>query len=658
MCGIAGILTTELNFAAAVPLTHMQEALKHRGPDDAGQWSQPQGLAHYAHTRLAVLDLSSAGHQPMSTPDGRFCITFNGEIYNFAELRGGLERDGVTFHTRCDTEVILRIYEKHGADGVKLLRGMFAFALWDERERACVLARDRFGIKPLYYTQQGERLIFASELRAILASGLVQKETDGCALTRYLETGSVPEPLTMADGVKMLEAGCVLQWRDGKTQSRRWWNIAFPDTGRLTTRTEAAKLTRKALQDSVEHHFVSDVPVGIFLSGGVDSTALLALAHATGRRNIRTFSVGVDDATRDESALARRTAGHFGAQHTELRLTADTARELFAKFLNVVDQPTIDGFNTFCVAGLAREHGMKVVLSGLGGDELFGGYPSFAKLPLLWKLSRGLGPLRGMAGTFLQWMKPRSPLVRLASALRDGGSLEQVYDAFRGIFSSADARQLAAWWMKGAVESKRPSEQDQQSESERDSVSALERRRYMRTQLLRDSDVMFRGVFSSAKARRLAASLMKAVLERKQPPKHEQQKEGGRDRVSALEMRRYMRNQLLRDSDVMSMAHGLELRVPLVDSVLFDAVSQISPELRLRPGKQLLIDAVPEIPEWILGRPKSGFLFPYEDWLSTPEWQSMFADALRDVPVPVETWYQRWAVFMFRHWQAISGAVN
>jgi asparagine synthase (glutamine-hydrolysing) len=598
MCGIAGILTTELNFASAVPLKHMQEALKHRGPDDAGQWSQPQGLAHYAHTRLSVLDLSSAGHQPMSTPDGRFCITFNGEIYNFAELRGGLERDGVTFHTRCDTEVILRIYEKHGADGVKLLRGMFAFALWDERERTCVLARDRFGIKPLYYTQQGDRLIFASELRAILASGLVEKKTDGFALTRYLETGSVPEPLTMADGVQMLEAGCVLQWRDGKTQSRRWWNIAFPDTGRLTTRTEAAKLTRKALQDSVEHHFVSDVPVGIFLSGGVDSTALLALAHATGRRNLRTFSIGVDDAARDESALARRTAEQFGTQHTELHLTADTARELFAKFLNVVDQPTIDGFNTFCVAGLAREHGMKVVLSGLGGDELFGGYPSFAKLPLLWKLSRALGPLRGMAGTLLQWMKPRPPLVRLACALRDGGSREQVYDAFRGIFSNADARKLAAWWMNDAVDRKRQPE-----------------------------------------------------------PEQEQQNQNEPDRVSALEMRRYMRNQLLRDSDVMSMAHGLELRVPLVDSVLFDSVSRISSELRLRPGKQLMIDAVPEIPEWTRSREKSGFLFPYEDWLSTPEWQVMFADALRDVPVPVESWYQRWAVFMFRHWQSTSGAV-
>jgi asparagine synthase (glutamine-hydrolysing) len=595
MCGIAGILTTESGFAASAPLNRMQQALQHRGPDDAGLWSQRQGLAHYAHTRLSVLDLSSAGHQPMSTPDGRFCITFNGEIYNFAELRGSLEREGVTFHTRCDTEVILRLHEKRGVDGVRLLRGMFAYAIWDEQERTCLLARDRFGIKPLYYTQQGDCLIFASELRAILASGLVEKKTDGLALARYLETGSVPEPLTMAGGIQMLEAGCVLQWHEGKTEFRRWWSIAFPEGGRLSTRAEAAKLTRKALQDSVEHHFVSDVPVGIFLSGGVDSTALLALAHATGRRNIRTFTIGVDDAARDESPLARRTAEHFGTEHSELRLTADTARGLFAKFLTVVDQPTIDGFNTFCVAGLAREHGMKVVLSGLGGDELFGGYPSFEKLPLLWKLSSALGPLRGMAATLLQGMNLRPPLVRLASALRDGGSREQVYDAFRGVFSSPDARHLAAWWTKAAVTEKNL-------------------------------------------------------------PEQEPQKWGTRDRISALEMQRYMRNQLLRDSDVMSMAHGLELRVPLVDSSLFDTVSRISSELRLRPGKQLLIDAVPEIPEWILQRPKSGFLFPYEDWLSTPEWQRMFEEALRDVPVPVESWYQRWAVFIFRHWLTTSGA--
>lgn len=594
MCGIAGILTTDREADHAGSLMRMNQALRHRGPDDHGTWHQRDGIAHFTNTRLSILDLSAAGHQPMSTPDGAYTITFNGEIYNFAELRAGLEREGVAFQTHSDTEVILRLYEKHGANGVELLRGMFAFALWDEHQRTCLLARDRFGIKPLYVAQEGTRVVFASELRTILASGLMQPKTNGQALTRYLQTGSVPEPWTIASGVRMLEAGSTLQWQDGKSQSRRWSSIAFPSVQLSMTPVEASAQTRAALLDSVEHHFVSDVPVGIFLSAGLDSTALLALAHSTGRRNIRTFSIGVDDPARDECALARRTAQHFGTQHSELRLTAEKARELFAKFLEVMDQPTIDGFNTYCVAGLAREHGTKVVLSGLGGDELFGGYPSFMKLPLLRKISRTLGPLRGAAGALLQKIKRRPPLVRLGSALQDGASLEQLYDAFRGIFSSNQAHKLAEWMMREPIENE---EQEQDHEQERG---------------------------------------------------HEQ------DMISALELRRYMRNQLLRDSDVMSMAHGLELRVPLVDGPLFDAVSRIPAPLRLRPGKQLLMDAVPEIPEWVRQRRKTGFIFPYDQWLATPEWQAMFADALRNLPVPVTSWYQRWAVFVFRHWQKTS----
>jgi asparagine synthase (glutamine-hydrolysing) len=592
MCGIAGILSLEQGFDATVPLRKMQQAVCHRGPDDAGLWSQRDGLAHFAHHRLSILDLSAAGHQPMSVADGRFTIAYNGEIYNFTALRSGLEREGVAFRTRSDTEVILRLYERHGADCVKLLRGMFAFALWDDQAHSCLLARDRFGIKPLYFARQGSRLLFASELRTILASGLVERAADSHSLSRYFQTGSVPEPLTMANGVQMLESGCLLQWKDGKSQPRRWWHLAFPSPTPSITAVSAAALTRAALLDSVEHHFVSDVPVGIFLSGGIDSTALLALAHATGRTNIRTFSVGIDNSSADESALARRTAAHFGTRHEELRLTADSARELFSRFLHAVDQPTIDGFNTYCVSQLARQHGMKVVLSGLGGDELFGGYPSFQKLPMLWKSSRLLGSWCGQAGSWLQQLSSRPQLHRLADALAQGGSEASVYDAFRGVFSGADARKLAQWLTNSQPFIESPDVDGQN-----------------------DPDP--------------------------------------RNRVSALEMRRYMLNQLLRDSDVMSMAHGLELRVPFIDSALFDVVSRVPADIRLRRGKQLLLDAVPEIPEWIRRRPKRGFLFPYEQWLATSEWQAMFADALRGIPVPAATWYQRWAVFVLRHWQSV-----
>jgi asparagine synthase (glutamine-hydrolysing) len=267
---------------------------------------------------------------------------------------------------------------------------------------------------------------------------------------------------------------------------------------------------------------------------------------------------------------------------------------LFARFLDRVDQPTIDGFNTFCVAGLAREHGMKVVLSGLGADELFGGYPTFARLPQLHGMSRMLGPLRAVAGALLRKIKDSPPLVRLGSALCEGGTWSQLYDAFRGVYGSVEARQLAEWLTGKTV---------QENQSAEDSGAP------------RDPA----------------------------------------DRVSAMELSRYMRNQLLRDGDVMSMAHGLELRLPFVDSGLFDVMSRVPAKLRLQPGKQLLLDAVPEIPEWVRSRPKSGFLFPYEQWLSTPEWQRMFAEALRDLPVPAQSWYQRWAVFMLGHWQQARG---
>ena len=591
MCGIAGILSQSSLSADNDEALHlMQQALRHRGPDDQGIWRSPSGKTAFVHTRLSILDLSAAGHQPMSTTDGRLTLTFNGEIYNFLELRTTLEQEGVTFGTRTDTEVILQLYEKYGEDCLLHLRGMFAFALWDEQEQSCFLARDRFGIKPLYYAQANGRLTFASEARALAAGGLPNRETDPAALALYFQTGSVPEPLAMNRVVRMLEAGHSLRWKNGAVQHRRWWQIAFP-AGEEMTVARAAAVTRKALLDTVDHHFISDVPVGIFLSGGVDSTALLALAHATGRRNIQTFSIGVDDPGRDESSLAQRTAKHFGTCHHELKLSADKARELFTRFLDVVDQPTIDGFNTFTVAGLARDNGMKVVLSGLGGDELFAGYPSFEKIPLLHQFSKMLGPFRGLAGIGLAKLRNKPQMVRLGSALADGGSLEQLYDAFRGVFSSADARRLSQHFT---------------GELPKFAMSGQER-------------IEIQSVAN---------------------------------KISALELRRYMLNQLLRDSDVMSMAHGLELRVPLVDSALFDAIATIPAALRLRQGKQLLLDAVPEIPDWIRQRPKSGFLFPYEKWLATPEWQGLFADALKNLPVSLTSWYQRWAVFVFSRWLA------
>ncbi|MFO1486234.1 MAG: asparagine synthase (glutamine-hydrolyzing) [Verrucomicrobiaceae bacterium] len=584
MCGIAGQFgKVSADFASKALV-----ALRHRGPDGQGTWHAEQVVL--VHTRLAILDLSEGGNQPMHCAEAGLSIAFNGEIYNFHELRAEMEGKGVVFHTRSDTEVLLRLYEQEGEAMTRRLRGMFAFALWDAGERRAFLARDPFGIKPLYYSFSDGTLSFASELRVLQKTGLTGSKLDAVALMGFFETGSVAEPRTLLEGVRCLPAGHQLTWQEGQVQERRFWSLQFGHAEMSST--EATQMTRAALLDSVEHHFVSDVPVGLFLSGGVDSTALLALAHQTGRRELSTFSIGVDDERLDESSIAARTAAHFGAKHHELRLNASALGEGFPRFLSHMDQPSIDGFNTFTVAGFARQNGMKVVLSGLGGDEMFGGYPSFERVPRLAaaaRLAHRLGIAR-MAGPLMERHMPKLPLRRVGSLLQREPTIPHTYRAFRGIFTRKTARELAARYAGCRPE-----------EVQDDPVPG---------------DV---------------------------PAGDE------KDQVSACELSLYMRNQLLKDSDVMSMAHGLELRVPLVDRVLFESVSRIPASQRLRPGKQLLLEAMPEVPEWVANQPKRGFLFPYEKWLAS-EWGGAFADVSRRLPEKRPTWYQRWSAFMLERW--------
>ena len=591
MCGIAGILSSQTAEADRLeaPLIRMQEALRRRGPDDTGLWVSACGRARFAHTRLAILDLSPAGHQPMLSADGALSIVFNGEIYNFRELRAALEHDGVKFETRSDTEVLLRLYEREGSAMVERLRGMFAFAIWDGRKGRGFLARDPLGIKPLYYVQREGRLAFASEVGALQKAGLAGRELDGGALRRYFESGSVGEPRTLLKNVRCLPAGHTLMWEDGGVKIRAFWRLRFDSSD---IRADAAvRLTREALLDSVRHHFISDVPVGVFLSGGIDSTAVLALSIATGQRDLQTFSIGVDDPGLDESSAAARTAAHFGTRHHELRLDAAAMSVSFPQFLACMDQPSIDGFNTFTVSGFARAQGMKVVLSGLGGDELFGGYPSFQRVPRLARLARLLHQVPGMSlcGGLMERCLPRPHWRRAAGLLRRQPSMTGAWRAFRGVFTSHEARALALRYTGDLSE----------VEPESDDMD-----------------------FSAADER---------------------------DQVSALELSLYMRNQLLKDSDVMSMAHGLELRVPLVDRQLFETVARIPADMRLQAGKRLLVDAVPEIPAWIAGAPKRGFLFPYEKWLSS-EWGGAFQEVGTRLPVARPSWYQLWSVFMLERW--------
>jgi asparagine synthase (glutamine-hydrolysing) len=583
MCGIAGILNSGLDRDdLELLLRRFTRDLHHRGPDDSGQFISKNGAAGLASTRLAIQDLSAAGHQPMATTDGRYTIVFNGEVYNFKQLRAELEADGESFSSDSDTEVILKMYRRYGPDCVREFAGMFGIAIWDEVDGSCFIARGPLGIKPLYYFEKNGRLIFASEIRAVLNSGLIPKKLCREAVTGYLLFGAVPEPLTLIEGVCALPAGHYMIWRDGKTRVTKFWDLEFGDDS--MSDAEAVRVVRDALDDSIGRHLVSDVPLGVFLSGGVDSTTVVALASGMTKTPLRTFCISFDNPEFNEGDIAARTANHFGTQHSDWRLDSATAKSLLPTFLERSDQPSIDGFNTFCVSKLAHDRGLKVVLSGLGGDELFGGYRSFQIVPFMVRASRLFDPIKAGVGELLQQRFASARTNRLGHFLTDLPITSAAYWAMRGIFTPREVVKLMPRFGCEAQDGK--------------------------TQL--------------------------PMFVPRQPTLE--------DEVSYLEVARYMRNQLLRDSDVMSMAWGLELRVPFVDVKLVNALQRIPAGLRLASGKRMLLSAVPEIPKWVRERPKQGFAFPFKEWL-TGEWQEVFRRIETESPIPLKSWYRSWCLF-------------
>jgi len=605
MCGIAGMLTPSLQSSTDRYIHLMQTALEHRGPDDRGIYLSANRDAALVHTRLAILDFSQNGHQPMSINDQRYWITFNGEIYNFLELRKQLEKEGETFFSHTDTEVILKLYAKYGERCVDFLRGMFAFAIWDDRQQVCFMARDPLGIKPFYYWYQGSTLIFASELRTILSTGIVPKQLSPMGLYTYLTNGSVSEPLTIIENVKILEAGNYLIWKSGSLQQKRYWEISFDSVSSSKNDgvSESIATTRLALLDSVKYHFISDVPVGVFLSGGIDSTAIVAIAKQIQQQELRTFSVVFNEEKWNEGAIAKRVAQDFGTLHTEYLVTADVGKSLLPEFWRSLDQPTIDGFNTFCVSQLAHQQGMKVVLSGLGSDELFGGYGTFQRVPKIAQQRQNLAFVNAIAepvGNGLEKLCTSPKYRRLGAFLQKKNSMSNAYALARGVFSDGEAFQLVQFYLGTQVSDR-----------------------------LQDDIVNFR----------------------KKENYNFQQFPTVQDQVSYLELSRYMRNQLLRDSDVMSMKWGLELRVPFVDSHLFKAISQIPSAIRLQTSKKLLANAVPEIPDYIINRPKRGFTIPFERWIEQ-DWHTDTMDIKipSHIPLPPQQWYRRWSLVVLQNW--------
>lgn len=578
----------------------IRDYMSARGPDGVGEWFSSDGHIGLGHRRLSIIDLSEAGAQPMTNEDGTIQLVFNGEIYNYQSLREMLIEKGHKFRSHSDSEVLVHLYEEHGEEMVHELRGMFAFALWDANRRAMLLVRDPYGIKPLYYADDGWTVRVASQVKALLAGNQVSLLPEPAGIAGFYLTGSVPEPFTIYQEIRAVPAGSIV-WVNhfGASAPKSYFSIAqvFRNARNQTNRlseTELKNIVHDALLDSVRHHLVADVPVSAFLSAGVDSGTVVGLAREAGAEDLQTVTLAFEEYRRthdDEAPLAQEVAVNYGTSHRTRPLGEAEFQSELPKILSVMDQPSIDGINTYFISKAASEIGVKVALSGLGGDELFCGYPAFRDVPRWVRSSRlaswvpGLGKVtRPIVSSFL----PRDLSPKLAGMLEYGGRYAGAYLLRRGLFMP--------WELKNIL-----------------------------------GDEMAREGL-----RRLAPLAMIGATISPDPGT-------AYSRVATLEASLYMRNQLLRDTDWASMAHSLEVRVPLVDARVLET---LAPALTTRPSlanKRLLAQiAQPPLPEAVSERSKTGFNVPLNHWLE----RNNKLDVWRRLPVltrPGTHWARRWA---------------
>jgi len=572
----------------------MNQAQTCRGPDDEGVFSDsPNGIV-LGHRRLSIIDLSPAGRGPMGYKSGALQITFNGEIYNFLELKKGLSAKGYKFKTKTDTEVVLALYQECGPESFSKLRGMFAFALWDSEKQKLFLVKDRYGIKPLYYYSNKENLIFGSSVKALEKSGLVPKESSLDALIGFLLLGSVPSPFTTLKNVFSLPPGHYLErdFKGNQKLTKYYEPLSFFGNKHETGFSSAVSEIKNKLQEAVRMHLISDAPLGIFLSGGLDSSAIAALAAEQKKEQITTLSIVFDEEEFSEKRYQRTVAKYIGSNHKEVRITKNDFEDSFNDIFEAMDQPTIDGVNTFFISKATKEAGLKVVLSGLGADEIFFGYQSFGKaslfkgiqnLPLFLKSPLPIATLFGDRYSKLNYLLSNGPL--------------SFYLGIRGLFSPKETAKILDTDPKDIIEF------INNLESKIISIDAIND-----LKLLHPADLL-----------------------------------------SYLELKLYLQNQLLKDTDFMSMYHSVEVRVPFLDHPLVEYLSGLEPRVKLdnRINKRLLAESVRGlIPEVVIKRRKMGFTFPFEKWF-----QELPAHDYKS-PIPKNShWSRFWATLVLNRWQ-------
>jgi asparagine synthase (glutamine-hydrolysing) len=565
MCGINGIVNFKGTEKAKQLVQQMNACLSHRGPDNDGVFAV-EGVV-LGHRRLSIIDLSSAGNQPMFSADGRYALVYNGELYNYQALKFDLQRAesgagkaAYLFKTDSDTEVILAAYARWGKECLRLFNGMYAMAIWDEQEKELFIARDRMGIKPLYYSQAGDALIFSSEIRAVMESGLVKRKLDREALADYLRYQTVHAPSTIIQNVKMLLPGHYMTVKGRDIAIKRYWSPKVKENKGLTYQKTCEKVN-ELFHASVERRLIADVPFGAFLSGGIDSSAVVAAMSKVSSSRVETFSVTFDESEFSEAKYARLIAEKFMTDHHEIRLKPGDFLEELPRSLKAMDHPSGDGPNTYVVSKATKAAGITMALSGLGGDELFAGYDVFKRMAGL-GAKKWLNLLPGFSkktgGALLRTLKPGAASEKKNALLR----LKKIN------FTSA----------------------------------------YPLTRQVLLDDTLNKLLGSG-----LAPNEVEKIISGLESigPDHILSK------VSIAEITTYMQNVLLRDADQMSMAHALEVRVPFLDHELVEFVLSVPDRFKYpSTPKKLLIDAMGDaLPREIVDRPKMGFTLPFKTWM-------------------------------------------
>ena len=613
MCGINGIFAyaDQAPTVDILELERTRDAMLARGPDGFGTWHSKDGRIGLGHRRLAIIELSELGAQPMHTSDGQLSITFNGEIYNHNELRKQLETKGFVFRSHSDTEVLLNLYRDCGTEMVKQLRGMFAFAIWDNSNKKLIIARDPYGIKPVYYSNGSGIFRFASQVKALLASNKIDDSINPAGLVSFLLWGSVSEPFTFYENIQILPAGHILETdASGKQIIHQYWNInnVINDACGLAEQIspdKAIELSTLAIRDSVKAHMISDVPIGTFLSAGLDSASITGMAQELLDQPITSLTLAFDEfkgRSLDEVPIACDIAKALGVQHQIITAHMEDVEKELSVFCESMDQPTIDGLNTWFISKAAKTAGMKVVLSGLGGDEMLGGYatfqhiPSIVNNPIFYKKLPFLDKLYFKVHSFFAsntgYLDPNK-----SDYLNMSKSINTAYQLEKGLFMP--------WELEHIID----------KEILKEGLDRL--KQTISFESINDIDSDF-------------------------------------GKIVALESKKYMRNQLLRDTDWIGMAHSLEIRVPLVDHILLSSVVGLSAVGKIGSKKDILprTQSIP-FSDLIVNRPKTGFTIPIWRWLNNSKefsaWKKNKYLCHNNIDVN-----KRWAYCILEKWPGIK----